>query len=94
MEASGSRHWDPWQCLETFSVVITTEVLLASRDAVKRPPVHGAAPPTKDYPAPTANSVKADNPPLGTFLPAGRRFSFYFLSPRPPSSSLCKTARK
>lgn len=38
IKASGSQHWDTWQCVESFLAVVTTGVLLASRDAVKHPP--------------------------------------------------------
>lgn len=58
IKASGSQ----W-CLESFLVVITTEMLLASKDAVKHPPGHRTTSTIpEDYLAPNINSVETDKP--------------------------------
>lgn len=41
-------------------LVVTMEVLLASKDVVRYPTVHRTAPTTKDYLAPNVTGVKAD----------------------------------
>ena len=56
---ASSSQW----CLQSFLVVITTEMLLASRDAVKHPPGHRTTSTIpEDYLAPNINSVETDKP--------------------------------
>ena len=58
IKADGSQ----W-CLESILVVITTGMLLASRDAVKHPPGHRTTSTTpEDYLAPNINSAETDKP--------------------------------
>lgn len=71
----------------TFLVVVTMEVLLASKDVVRYPTVHRTAPTTKDCLAPNVTGVKAD---VHTFQKVFLLFSF----PQTLSSSLYNIARK